>query len=79
MHKVSFLILIKIIIKVADWLEGLLPELDRIWNWESFLESGALTCLLHGDSWNNNLLFRYLDETSEKPEEMLLIDWQIAR
>ncbi len=79
MHKFSFLILIKIIIKVADWLEGLLPELDKIWNWESFLESGALTCLLHGDSWNNNLLFRYLDETSEKPEEMLLIDWQIAR
>ncbi|EFX85019.1 hypothetical protein DAPPUDRAFT_222817 [Daphnia pulex] len=65
--------------EVADWLEGLLPELDKIWNWESFMESGALTCLLHGDSWNNNLLFRYLDETSEKPEEMLLIDWQIAR
>jgi len=56
-----------------------LPELDKIWNWESFLESGPLTCLLHGDSWNNNLLFRYLNETSEKPEEMLLIDWQIAR
>jgi aminoglycoside phosphotransferase (APT) family kinase protein len=56
-----------------------LPELDNIWNWESFLDSGRLTCLLHGDSWNNNLLFRYPSQASEKPEEMLLIDWQIAR
>lgn len=43
------------------------------------MDSGILTCLLHGDSWNNNILFRYPNENSEQPEEMLLIDWQIAR
>lgn len=67
------------LIKVADWLDGLLPELEKIWNWESFMDGGTLACLLHGDSWNNNLLFRYPAENSDRPEEMLLIDWQIAR
>ncbi|KAI9562119.1 hypothetical protein GHT06_013084 [Daphnia sinensis] len=65
--------------EVADWLDGLLPDLEKIWNWESFMDSGPLTCLLHGDSWNNNILFRYPSETSNEPEEMVLIDWQIAR
>lgn len=65
--------------QVADWLDGLLPDLEKIWNWESFVDSGPLTCLLHGDSWNNNILFRYPSEASNEPEEMALIDWQIAR
>lgn len=65
--------------EVADWLDGLLPDLEKIWNWESFVDSGPLTCLLHGDSWNNNILFRYPSEASNEPEEMALIDWQIAR
>ncbi len=43
------------------------------------MDGGTLTCLLHGDSWNNNLLFRYPAENSDQAEEMLLIDWQIAR
>ena len=65
--------------KTADWLESLLPELEKIWDWKSFLDSGTLTCLLHGDSWNNNLLFRYESMTANEPQDMLLIDWQIAR
>lgn len=44
------------------------------------MEAGPLTCLLHGDSWSNNVLFRYAaDDSSHKPTDMRLIDWQIAR
>ena len=37
--------------------------------------------MIHGDSWSNNILFRYAVEDSQqdKPLDALLIDWQIAR
>ena len=39
--------------------------------------SGPLACILHGDCWNNNMMYRY-DEQG-KVVEMKLVDWQIPR
>ncbi|XP_026462580.1 uncharacterized protein LOC113364307 [Ctenocephalides felis] len=33
----------------------------------------------HGDCWNNNVLFRYIEGNSRKPYEVRLLDWQISR
>ena len=57
----------------------LIPQLDDIWNWEASLNSGPLTCVMHGDSWSNNILFRYENEGSTEPLEMLMVDWQLSR
>ena len=66
--------------EAAQWLDGLIPQLEKIWSWEDFIHAGPLTCVIHGDSWNNNLLFRYSKtEDGEVPVEMVMIDWQIAR
>lgn len=43
------------------------------------MDSGPLTCVLHGDSWSNNILFQYKDEQSVTPLEALMVDWQLSR
>jgi len=63
--------------KAAEWLEGL--NLDNIFNWEKFLDGGTLSCILHGDGWTNNVLYRYETQESDEPIEMALVDWQYAR
>ena len=40
-------------------------------------ECGPLACILHGDCWNNNMMYRYDD--NGKVVEMKLVDWQIPR
>ncbi len=79
------IILIKItkyfFLQTADWLDGYLSRTEEVWSFESSLKSGPLTCVIHGDSWSNNILFRYAEEDSqqENPLDALLIDWQISR
>lgn len=48
---------------------------------------GPLACILHGDFWNNNMLFKYADEaqqggsesTDNIPVSLKLIDFQLSR
>lgn len=47
---------------------------------------GPLACILHGDFWNNNLLFKYADaqeggmkSTAAVPISLKLIDFQLSR
>ena len=40
-------------------------------------ECGPLACILHGDCWNNNMMYRY-DERG-KAVEVILVDWQLPR
>ena len=40
-------------------------------------ECGPLACILHGDCWNNNMMYLYDD--NGKVVEMKLVDWQIPR
>lgn len=39
-------------------------------------EAEPYAVITHGDCWNNNTLYRYVDG---KPSEVCLLDWQIAR
>ena len=39
-------------------------------------EASPLDCILHGDCWNNNIMYRY---EQGKPVEVRLFDWQILK
>ena len=67
---------IQIGIQAAKWLDSL--DLDTIFAWHKRLDAGALSCVLHGDAWSNNVLYRYENEKSEQPSEIALVDWQYA-
>ena len=42
--------------------------------------SGPLACVLHGDYWGNNMLFKYEDtDNPTKPTAVKMVDFQIAR
>ena len=58
-----------------------MPKLEKIFNWDGFINAGYLTCVLHGDNWSNNVMFRYQDneDGSHVPAEMVMVDWQCAR
>lgn len=52
-------------------------QLDTIEN------SGPLLCIVHGDYWSNNILFKYEPNgercAGEKPMNVKMVDFQIAR
>lgn len=39
--------------------------------------SGPLACILHGDFWNNNMLYKYSQD--DEPIGLKMVDFQIAR
>ena len=48
--------------------------------------SGPLACILHGDFWNNNMLFKYDDGCRDNPSNrkprpvsVKMVDFQISR
>lgn len=41
------------------------------------LDTSAGSVITHGDVWSNNTMFRY--DSSGKPSEISLLDWQISR
>lgn len=43
---------------------------------EDISQCGPLSCILHGDCWNNNMLYRYRENGNEAID-VRLIDWQI--
>ncbi len=55
-------------------------RLDEIIKIDTLESSGPLACIVHGDFWNNNMLFKY-EKTAEGvvPVALKLIDFQISR
>ncbi|KAI9561520.1 hypothetical protein GHT06_012479 [Daphnia sinensis] len=54
---------------LVEWLTDLqqrLPEIMLVDNLETI---GPLACILHGDFWNNNMLFKYAEQTYHSEEE----------
>lgn len=65
---------------MVDRLEECMPV-------ENLETCGPLACLLHGDFWNNNMLFKYTspdpnslkEESKPVPVAIKLVDFQISR
>ena len=41
--------------------------------------SGPLACVVHGDYWNNNMLFKYADGLTNIPISLRMLDFQLSR
>ena len=63
----------------AVWLEEIDSKLDEIFLAPTLQTLGPLACILHGDYWNNNMLFRHDDVEVKKPLAVKMVDFQIAR
>ena len=60
---------------MAEWTELLLKNLDDHWIFGTLENMGPLDCVLHGDFWCNNMLFKYEDD---KPTHLKMLDFQIS-
>ncbi|XP_050296035.1 uncharacterized protein LOC126735954 [Anthonomus grandis grandis] len=38
----------------------------------------GLSVILHGDCWNNNMMFKYQDASKKKPTDMVFLDFQLS-
>ena len=72
---------------MGEWLAELLQRLPEIILVDTLESSGPLACILHGDYWINNMLFKYHDknhtqvgeESSSIPLCLKMIDFQVSR
>jgi len=65
---------------LSGWLEELNGKLGELFARDTFENVGPLACVLHGDYWGNNMLYKYGDtENSTKPTELKMIDFQMSR
>ncbi|KAK4001914.1 hypothetical protein OUZ56_003779 [Daphnia magna] len=77
---------------LVEWLNELKERLPEIITYDTKDNSGPLACILHGDFWNNNMLFKYEDDgqrgatdkdeanaSSSIPIALKMIDFQISR
>ncbi|KZS17060.1 Uncharacterized protein APZ42_017099 [Daphnia magna] len=73
---------------LAEWLQKLMDDrLSEVVLVDTVQSCGPLACILHGDFWNNNMLFKYADEaqqggsesTDNIPVSLKLIDFQLSR
>ena len=62
--------------EAALWLQKQAEELKEILPPENIRKCGILATILHGDCWNNNMMYR-TDEDGNV--QMRLVDWQIVR
>ncbi|XP_057366178.1 uncharacterized protein LOC130687039 [Daphnia carinata] len=70
---------------LAEWLQKLMDDrLSEVVLVDTVQSCGPLACVLHGDFWNNNILFKYSDEAQQGginniPVSLKLIDFQLSR
>lgn len=63
--------------QLAGWLDGISSRLEEIMVVDTIENGGPLACVLHGDFWNNNMLYEYDEE--DQPVALKMVDFQIAR
>ena len=63
----------------AVWLEGLDSKIDEIFGTPTLQKLGPLACILRGDFWNNNMLFRHDEIEPTKPLAIKMVDFQMGR
>jgi hypothetical protein len=72
---------------LGEWLAELIQRLPEIILVDTLESSGPLACILHGDYWINNMLFKYHDEShtqvgeesSSIPLCLKMINFQVSR
>ena len=64
---------------MVEWITDLTERLSEIVHVDTIETCGPLACILHGDYWNNNMMFKYADEDGKKPISLKMIDFQIVR
>ncbi|KAI9561519.1 hypothetical protein GHT06_012478 [Daphnia sinensis] len=74
---------------LVEWLTEMEGRLPEIITYDTKDNCGPLKCILHGDFWNNNMLFKYEDDgqhedetnvrSSNIPIALKMIDFQISR
>jgi len=60
----------------AIWLARFDRKLSNFWKAPAFSSLGPMACILHGDCWNNNMLFKY---DGAEPVAHKMVDFQISR
>ncbi|XP_065571953.1 uncharacterized protein LOC136034604 isoform X4 [Artemia franciscana] len=58
-------------------LEKCLPVIVESFNPLNAGTHGPMEVILHGDFWNNNMLFKYSKDN--EPEDIRIVDWQMPR
>lgn len=61
--------------KLEKFLEN--DAIDAVVETLNLDSMGPAVCFAHGDTWQNNIMFKY--DENKKPIEICLLDWQIAR
>ncbi|XP_057377316.1 uncharacterized protein LOC130698644 [Daphnia carinata] len=67
---------------LVEWLKELEERLPDVIMYDTKENCGPLACILHGDFWNNNMLFKYDGQQGTNaniPIALKMIDFQISR
>ncbi|KAI9561522.1 hypothetical protein GHT06_012481 [Daphnia sinensis] len=66
---------------LEEWFAKVLQRVHEIVVVDTLESSGPLACILHGDYWLNNMLFKYEDDGELNPAlvDFKMIDFQVAR
>lgn len=62
--------------QIAEWLRAVAKKLDETMQFDTFKTCGPVPCILHGDFWINNMLFKY---ENEGPIAIKMVDFQMSR
>jgi aminoglycoside phosphotransferase (APT) family kinase protein len=65
-------------VQLVEWIAGFVERLPEIVQIDTVESCGSLACILHGDYWNNNMLFKYSDD-GKTPIALKMIDFQVVR
>ncbi|XP_046637597.1 uncharacterized protein LOC124315904 [Daphnia pulicaria] len=64
---------------LVEWVSKFTSQMSEVVLVDTLESSGPLACVVHGDYWNNNMLFKYADGLTNIPVSLRMLDFQISR